>query len=242
MRKSVFIEEQGISPEDEFDGHDFDLDEIHYVVYKGEKPAATMRVWVKENCLNLQRFSVLKEYRGGGIASNLLQLVIRDAFTFPPNIKEIEFHAQAYLKDFYKKFGFEIKGEEFEEVGIRHIEMNAKIDDLKKIDLNGKLNFLDNVMDIYILSKLKITVETVGNKMDNYEIGDACRCCESFFEVLNNWYIRRNRNRFWKSQRDDDKQQAYNTLYTVLITMAEVMAPLMPFTAEYIWRGLSGFF
>jgi isoleucyl-tRNA synthetase len=74
--------------------------------------------------------------------------------------------------------------------------------------------------------------------MDSYNIGNACRESEAFFEVLNNWYIRRNRNRFWKSEKDQDKQTAYNVLYTVLITMMEAIAPLAPFTSDYIWRGL----
>ena len=96
-------------------------------------------------------------------------------------------------------------------------------------------------MDKYILSKLKITVDNIKKHMDSYEIGLACRESESFFEVLNNWYIRRNKNRFWKSFKDQDKVDAYNTLYTVLNTMMEAIAPLAPFTAEYIWRGLNCF-
>jgi isoleucyl-tRNA synthetase len=97
-----------------------------------------------------------------------------------------------------------------------------------------------NIMDIYILSKLKDTVDTIRRKMDNYEIGDACRVSEDFFEVLNNWYIRRNKNRFWKSEKDADKQDAYDTLYSTLLVMCQAIAPLMPFTTEYIWRGLNG--
>jgi isoleucyl-tRNA synthetase len=77
--------------------------------------------------------------------------------------------------------------------------------------------------------------------MDNYEIGNACRESENFFEILDNWYIRRNKNRFWKSEIDQDKQDAYNTLFTVLITMCKAIASLLPFTSEYIWKGLKGF-
>lgn len=102
-----------------------------------------------------------------------------------------------------------------------------------------KKYFSSNVMDKYILSKLKISVENIKKYMDSYDLGDACREFESFFEVLNNWYIRRNKPRFWKSSKDQDKQDAYNTLYTVLVVMMEAIAPLAPFTAEYIWRGLN---
>ena len=101
--------------------------------------------------------------------------------------------------------------------------------------------YSENIMDKYILSKLKITIDNIKKHMDSYEIGLACRESESFFEVLNNWYIRRNKNRFWKSFKDQDKVDAYNTLYTVLNTMMEAIAPLAPFTAEYIWRGLNCF-
>ena len=99
--------------------------------------------------------------------------------------------------------------------------------------------FSENVMDKYILSKLKIAVDNIKKYMDSYLICVACRESEAFFEVLNNWYIRRNKPRFWKSFKDQDKQDAYNTLYTVLVVMMEAIAPLAPFTAEYIWRGLN---
>ena len=96
-----------------------------------------------------------------------------------------------------------------------------------------------NIMDVYILSKLKETVQNIEKFMDNYELGNACYESENFFEILNNWYIRRNKNRFWKSEIDQDKQDAYNTLYTVLTVMCEAIAPLMPFTTEYVWKGLN---
>lgn len=99
--------------------------------------------------------------------------------------------------------------------------------------------FSQNIMDKYILSKLKITIEKIKKSMDTYDLGDACRESEAFFEVLNNWYIRRNKPRFWKSTQDQDKQDAYNTLYTVLVVMMEAIAPLAPFTSEYIWMGLN---
>ncbi len=106
--------------------------------------------------------------------------------------------------------------------------------------LKAELDFTsENIMDKYILSKLKNAIKNIEKNMDEYNISNACREVEIFFEILNNWYIRRNKNRFWKSIKDLDKQQAYNTLYTVLITMMEAIAPLAPFTAEYIWRGLN---
>lgn len=97
----------------------------------------------------------------------------------------------------------------------------------------------NNMMDKYILSKMKIAIKNIKQAMDAYTPSIACKETEDFFEILNNWYIRRNKNRFWKSEFDDDKFEAYNTLYTVLIQMSKVLAPLLPFTTEYIWRSLN---
>ncbi len=103
---------------------------------------------------------------------------------------------------------------------------------------------LSHTLDRYILSKLKATVEKIDAAMTNYDTVTACEEFVQFFEALNNWYIRRNRQRFWKSVEagkvDQDKQDAYDTLYTVLVTMCEAAAPLMPFTTEFVWKGLQG--
>ena len=76
--------------------------------------------------------------------------------------------------------------------------------------------------------------------MDVYDIPAACGAIAEFMDILTNWYIRRNRRRFWKSESDDDKKQAYNTLYTSLVVMTQLVAPLLPFTAEAIYRNLTG--
>jgi isoleucyl-tRNA synthetase len=94
-------------------------------------------------------------------------------------------------------------------------------------------------MDRYILAKLKSAVLKIDQAMENYDTPTACNEFTGFFEVLNNWYIRRSRNRFWKSEIDEDKTQAYNTLYTVLLTMCEACSPLLPFTTEKVWKDLT---
>jgi len=99
---------------------------------------------------------------------------------------------------------------------------------------------LKNILDRYILAKLKATVTKIDEAMQNYDTVVACEEFNQFFESLNNWYIRRNRQRFWKGEMDQDKQDAYNSLYTVLVTMCEAAAPLLPFTTEYVWKGLVG--
>lgn len=95
------------------------------------------------------------------------------------------------------------------------------------------------VMDQYILAKCKQTIEVMASSMDMYDLPKACKTIEAFYEVLNNWYIRRNKDRFWKSEQDTDKQQAYNTLYTVQHMMCVALSPLVPMIAEEVFRGLN---
>jgi isoleucyl-tRNA synthetase len=102
----------------------------------------------------------------------------------------------------------------------------------------------ENLMDRYILSKLKVAVDKTDKSLENYNTADATQAIEEFFEVLNNWYIRRSRERFWRSMDDrkniEDKKAAYDTLYTCLINILKVAAPIIPFISEYIFKNLTG--
>ena len=93
----------------------------------------------------------------------------------------------------------------------------------------------DDVLDAYILAKLKTLVTNVKQNMETYEIARACAEIEDFLEILNNWYIRRSRARFWSG----DDVNAFNTLYTVLVNVAKISAPLMPFMSEFVYKGLT---
>ncbi|MBL0318046.1 MAG: isoleucine--tRNA ligase [Alphaproteobacteria bacterium] len=95
-----------------------------------------------------------------------------------------------------------------------------------------------HLLDQYILSKAREAVTRVDLALSSYDIPQATQAVEHFFEVLNNWYIRRNRTRFWKEEKDQDKQDAYNTLYTVLETICKAAAPLLPLLTESIYQGL----
>jgi isoleucyl-tRNA synthetase/GNAT superfamily N-acetyltransferase len=95
-----------------------------------------------------------------------------------------------------------------------------------------------NLMDIYILSKLNIFVREFKEQMDAYNTQTACKLIEDFIETLNNWYIRRNKDRFWKKEHDKDKATAYNTLYTVILDFTTVIAPILPFTSEGVFQNL----
>jgi isoleucyl-tRNA synthetase len=105
------------------------------------------------------------------------------------------------------------------------------------IMVNPNTNSL-NLMDQYIISKLKVSILNIKDLMDIYEISAACEIVNQFLDVLNNWYIRRNRARFWSSEINDDKIAAYDTLSYVLENLVKAVAPLLPFIAEEIYLGL----
>lgn len=103
--------------------------------------------------------------------------------------------------------------------------------------IKAKLDFTsENVIDQYILSKLKSSIISIRNVLDNYDLAAAYNVITDFFEILNNWYIRRNRDRFWKSEIDNDKVTAYNTLYSVLHVFMRSIASLLPHISDYIFR------
>ncbi len=97
-----------------------------------------------------------------------------------------------------------------------------------------------DVMDRYILAKCNGAVSDIEKALNAYDTPTACEAVLQFFDALNNWYIRRNKERFWKSEHDADKQAAYDTLYTVLTTMCSAVSPLLPLTCEEIYEGLTG--
>lgn len=97
-----------------------------------------------------------------------------------------------------------------------------------------------HVLDRWILAELNILIEEFAKLMDGYQIAKAARLLPVFVDKLSNWYIRRSRKRFWKSENDSDKQEAYITLSEVLIRLSQVAAPFMPFLAENMYKNLTG--
>lgn len=95
-----------------------------------------------------------------------------------------------------------------------------------------------NLLNRYIISKLKIAIYKIKESLDQYDTLDAYAQIANFFEVLNNWFIRRSRAQFWKSEYDQDKQEAYDTLYTCLMLMAQAMSPILPLITEEIYQSL----
>jgi isoleucyl-tRNA synthetase len=94
-------------------------------------------------------------------------------------------------------------------------------------------------IDRWILSDLQLLVETARRKLEDYDTMTFCLAAETYVaEKLSNWYVRRNRRRFWKSEKSSDKLAAYQTLYTVLMTLTQLFAPIMPFLSESMYQNL----
>ena len=96
-----------------------------------------------------------------------------------------------------------------------------------------------SILDRWIVSELQLLIREVNRAMEAYELNRAARAFAPFIDHLSNWYIRRNRKRFWKNENDSDKNVAYQTLYDVLLTLSKLMAPFTPFLAEEMYRNLS---
>jgi isoleucyl-tRNA synthetase len=111
----------------------------------------------------------------------------------------------------------------------------ANIDGIK-----GKLvTRAEAELDRYILGKTAELVRAIEAAMNRLDLAAACNALPPFIEALNNWYIRRSRDRFWKAEKDADKRAAYDTLYTVLVTLTRTMAPFLPYLTEHIHRALT---
>lgn len=95
-----------------------------------------------------------------------------------------------------------------------------------------------NVLDQYILAKTHDLIDDVGRHLDALDSTNAAEALRHFADVLTNWYVRRSRDRFWTG--GEEAQEAFDTLYTVLVTLCQVAAPLLPLVTENIWQGLTG--
>jgi isoleucyl-tRNA synthetase len=94
-------------------------------------------------------------------------------------------------------------------------------------------------IDRWILSDLQLLIQTARREFENYNVMAFCLAAETFVaEKVSNWYVRRNRRRFWKSEKSEDKLSAYQTLYNVLTTLARLFAPVMPFLTEVMYQNL----
>lgn len=95
-----------------------------------------------------------------------------------------------------------------------------------------------SVMDKWLLSKLNSVVKAVDENLQNYRIPESARALDEFVDDMSNWYVRRSRERFWAKGMEQDKINAYMTLYTALVTVSKVAAPMIPFMTEEIYQNL----
>ena len=95
-----------------------------------------------------------------------------------------------------------------------------------------------SIMDKWLLSKLNTVVGEVDDNLNNYRIPEAARALQEFVDEMSNWYVRRSRERFWAKGMEQDKINAYMTLYTALVTISKAAAPMIPFMTEDIYRNL----
>lgn len=107
-------------------------------------------------------------------------------------------------------------------------------------DLSDPTESLENPLDQWIVSRVHQLADEVGKYMDAYDIPNAVKPILPFIEDASNWYVRRSRRRFWKSEDDGDKNNAYRTLHYVLVQLSQILAPFTPFLAEELYQKLTG--
>ena len=113
----------------------------------------------------------------------------------------------------------------------------AAVDKFSPLEVNIKDRHL-TLLDQWILAKSSLLVKEAVNAFDSYRVDKFIQKFERFLDDLSNWYIRRNRRRFWKSENDTDKEAAYHTLYHVLLNSVKIIAPILPFMSEKIYQNL----
>lgn len=124
LRRVVFIEEQGVSVEDEVDG--LDPEAIHLLAWEGEHPVGTARILVKGDTGKIGRVCVLPEARGTGLGAALILSALEELRKLP-GLREAHLGAQSHATGFYEKLGFAVEGEEFMDAGIPHRHMSRAV-------------------------------------------------------------------------------------------------------------------
>ena len=108
------------------------------------------------------------------------------------------------------------------------------------LEKNGSPRNLANVFDVWIMSRVHQLRDEIVGGMEEYNLPKATAGILPFVDDLSNWFVRRSRRRFWKSEDDGDKQEAYETLYYVLVYFAEIVAPFVPFLSEELYQQMTG--
>ncbi len=114
----------------------------------------------------------------------------------------------------------------------------ANIDGYEPSEINVEKEKLSR-LDMWIMARLHRTMKEVTDALEHYDVLRGAKAIEQFVDELSNWYVRRSRVRFWRSEKDDDKWAAYQTLYTCLIELSKILAPYTPFISEEIYQNLA---
>ena len=173
----------------------------------------------------VEPFSVLNKY--GADATRFYMLYASPVWTplkfDEDGIKEVSSKTFGTLKNTYTFF-----------------QMYANADNLDPRDFKVKYDELEEI-DKWLLSKYHKLVNYVTKSMDEYDLNKVCRAINDFLnEDLSNWYIRRNRRRFWESELTTSKKAVYQTTYDVLVGLCELMAPISPYITDEIYQNLTG--
>ncbi len=175
---------------------------------------------------------------------------------YPDPNKVLEAHGADALR-FYLMNSPVVRGDDlrFSEKGVSDVVRNvilpiwnaysffttyATIDGWTPSNMSENNDASESQLDLWILGELNKLIEIETQYMESYDLQKASNAIYSFVDSLTNWYIRRSRRRFWKSDDDGDKAMAYQTLYTVLTTLCRIIAPFMPFVSEEIYTSLTG--
>ncbi len=171
---------------------------------------------------------VLDQYGGDALRFYLMSSSIMEARNINFSVNEIAEIKRGFISTLWNSYSFFVTYALIDKFKPERIEAG----EVKRAKPN-------NVLDRWILAELNFLIGDFGEKMDGYQIAKAARLLPNFVDKLSNWYIRRSRRRFWKSENDGDKKEAYATLYEVLIKFSQVLAPFMPFIAENIYKNLT---
>ncbi|HUD06982.1 MAG TPA: isoleucine--tRNA ligase [Candidatus Saccharimonadales bacterium] len=136
-----------------------------------------------------------------------------------------------YLRDVQRKIFMSLNN------SFSFFELYSKVDGWKP---SKKLSepVSDNILDEWMMTRLNQTIAEVTDHLDGYRLDKATKPIADLIDDLSNWYVRRSRRRFWKSQNDSDKDQAYSTLYYSIVRICQLLCPFAPFLADEIWRKL----
>ncbi len=166
--------------------------------------------------------SMVNEYGADSLRFYLAQSPVVNANDLNFNKKDLEEISRGTFRMLWQSYSFFV--------------MYANIDKYKVE--NNEYKVSENILDKWLVSELHQLIKNVDERLENYELMQATRLFAPFIDNLSNWYIRRSRKRFWKSENDNDKNKAYETLHYVLVELSKVIAPFAPFIADEIYRNL----